>query len=91
VDQTVPLEIKAGTQAGERTLLRGRGVPRLRGVGRGDMIVNVHVETPTRLDGAQEDLLRQLAVLRREENPRGDMSSASKGVFGRLKDAFGPR
>lgn len=91
VDHTVPIEIKPGTQSGERTVLRGRGVPRLRGVGRGDMVVNVHVETPTRLDGHQEDLLRQLATLRREENPSGDMSSASKGVFGRLKDAFGPR
>jgi molecular chaperone DnaJ len=91
VDQTVPLEIKPGTQAGERTLLRGRGVPRLRGVGRGDMVVNVHVETPTRLDGAQEELLHRLAAMRREENPSGSMSSASKGVFGRLKDAFNPR
>jgi molecular chaperone DnaJ len=91
VDQVVELEIKPGTQAGERTVLRGRGVPRLRGVGRGDMVVNVHVETPTRLDGAQEELLRRLAVMRREENPTGNLSSASKGVFGRLKDAFGPR
>jgi molecular chaperone DnaJ len=55
------------------------------------MVVNVHVETPTRLDGHQEDLLRQLASARREENPGGNMSSAHKGVFGRLKDAFGPR
>ena len=78
-------------QVGERTVLRGRGVPRLRGVGRGDMVVNVHVETPTRLDGAQEELLRRLAVMRREENPTGNLSSDSKGVFGRLKDAFGPR
>jgi molecular chaperone DnaJ len=91
VDQTVPLEIRPGTQSGERTLLRGRGVPRLRGVGRGDMVVNVHVETPTRLDGAQEELLHRLAAMRREENPSGNMSSASKGVFGRLKDAFNPR
>jgi molecular chaperone DnaJ len=91
VDRTVPLEIKAGTQSGERTVLRARGVPRLRGVGRGDMIVNVHVETPTKLDATQEELLRQLAALRREENPSGSMSSAHKGVFGRLKDAFGTR
>ena len=91
VDQVVELEIKPGTQAGERTVLRGRGVPRLRGVGRGDMVVNVHVETPTRLDAGQEELLRALASMRREENPTGNLSSASKGVFGRLKDAFGPR
>lgn len=91
VDKTVPLEIKPGTQSGERSVMRGRGVPRLRGVGRGDLVVNVHVETPTRLDPTQEDLLRQLASLRREENPDGQMSSAHKGMFGRLKDAFGQR
>jgi molecular chaperone DnaJ len=91
VDKSIPLEIKPGTQAGERTVLRARGVPRLRGVGRGDLIVNVHVETPTKPDAAQENLLRQLASLRREENPDGQMSSAHKGMFGRLKDAFGQR
>jgi molecular chaperone DnaJ len=89
VDSTVPLTIKAGTQSGERSVLRGFGVPRLHGTGRGDLLVTVVVETPTRLDPEQEELLRKLAAMRGEEHPTGKVVSTSKGVFGRLRDAFG--
>lgn len=91
VEPTVPLEVRAGTQSGEQTAVRGRGVPRLRGSGRGDLVVRVVVDTPTRLDDEQEDLLRSLAKLRSEERPNGQFVPSSKGVFGRLRGAFGPR
>jgi molecular chaperone DnaJ len=81
------LPIPAGTQSGQEVLLRGRGVPGLRG-GRGDLIVNIAVETPTRLDPRQEELLRELAAIRGEEQPTGDVRPAHKSVFGRLRDAF---
>ena len=68
---TVPLEIQPGTQSGTETVLGGRGVPSLRGTGRGDLIVRIVVETPTRLDDRQEELLRELAALRDEESPDG--------------------
>jgi molecular chaperone DnaJ len=84
-----PLEIKAGTQSGTTMTLTARGVPRLRHAGRGDLIVQVLVETPTRLDDAQSGLLRQLAEVRGEERPQGQVQAAHKGVFGRLRDAFG--
>jgi molecular chaperone DnaJ len=45
------------------------------------------VETPTKLDAVQEELLRQLASARGEEQPEGHLR-ASKGVFGRFRDAF---
>ncbi len=61
VERTIPLDIRPGTQSGERLIARARGVPRLRGSGRGDVIATVTVETPTKLDAAQADLLRQLA------------------------------
>ena len=48
--------------------MRGRGVPGLRG-GRGDLVVTIAVETPTRLDPRQEELLRELAAIRGEEQP----------------------
>ena len=83
------LDLKPGTQSGERVVLRGRGVPRLRGHGRGDVVATVVVETPTRIDAAQDDLLRQLAPLRGEENPLGSVEKAHKSMFGRFKDAFG--
>src|SRR3712207_7185715 len=47
--------------------LRGKGVPRLRSTTRGDLHVHVEVRTPTRLDDAQEKLLRELAELRNED------------------------
>ncbi len=70
----------------------GQGVPALRGGNRGNLVVRVVVETPTRLDDEQSELLRRLAELRGEEKPVGQVESSShKGVFGRLRDAFGPR
>jgi len=89
VDATVSLAIAAGTQSGDQTVLRGRGVPRLRGTGRGDLVVRVVVETPTKLDRQEEDLLRQLAAHRGEERPNGQVSRPTRGMFGRLRDAFG--
>jgi molecular chaperone DnaJ len=81
------LEIEPGTQSGSERVLRGRGVPGLRG-GRGDLVVHVVVETPSRLDARQEELLRELAALRQEEQPTGQVRAAQKSVFGRLRDAF---
>jgi molecular chaperone DnaJ len=87
--ETVPLDIKAGTQSGTDLVLTARGVPRLRHTGRGDLIVRVLVETPTRLDESQIELLRRLAEARGEERPEGRVQAAQKSVFGRLRDAFG--
>ncbi|MGI8433973.1 MAG: molecular chaperone DnaJ [Nocardioidaceae bacterium] len=89
VERTLTLEIREGIQSGEQLIARGRGVPRLRGTGRGDVVATVVVETPTRLDGEQEGLLRRLAELRDEQNPTGSAERDShRGVFGRLKEAF---
>jgi len=88
VDAVVPLEVQAGTQSGEPITVRGRGVPRLRGTGRGDLIVRVVVDTPTRLDVEQTDLMRRLAKVRDEERPSGQFVPTNRGMFGRLRDAF---
>lgn len=87
VETEFELVIAPGTQAGHEVVLRARGVPGLRG-GRGDLIVTVAVETPTRLDARQEELLRELAAIRGEEQPTGDVKPAHKSMFGRLRDAF---
>ena len=52
-------------------------------------MVHVDIRTPTRLDGDQERLLRQLAELRGEEQPEADAGSG--GLFSRLRDAFSGR
>ena len=89
VETTFELEIRPGTQSGTEQVLRGYGVPGLRG-GRGDLVVTILVETPTRLDERQEELLRELAAIRGEEQPTGHVRPSSKSVFGRLRDAFNP-
>ena len=89
VETAFELEVKPGTQSGAEHVLRARGVPGLRG-GRGDLVVHIVVETPTRLDARQEELLRELAAIRGEEQPSGQVSASQKSVFGRLRDAFNP-
>ena len=86
---TVAIDVPAGTQSGETIVVRGQGVTRLRGSGRGDLVVQVVVETPTDLDERQRELLLELARLRDEERPDTVVSHAHRGgVFGRIRDAF---
>jgi len=87
LETSFDLEIRPGTQSGTQQVLRARGVPGLRG-GRGDLVVTVAVETPGRLDPRQEELLRELAAIRGEEQPLGHLRPGTKSVFGRLRDAF---
>ncbi len=87
VETSFELELRPGTQSGTEQVLRGRGVPGLRG-GRGDLVVSVVVETPTRLDARQEELLLELSALRGEEKPSGQVRPGGRSVFGRLRDAF---
>lgn len=70
--------------------MRGKGAARLRSAGRGDLYVHLRVETPTRLDTEQEDLLRRLAALRDETTVQvgTGQQDGGGGLFSRLKDAF---
>lgn len=77
-------KIPAGTQSGSEFRLRGKGVPSLRGRGRGDLVVRIVVEVPTRLTGKQRDLLEAYADL---EN--GDGSPLTKSFFEKVKSLFG--
>lgn len=92
-DQFVALDIPAGTQPGTRLTIPGRGVPSLhpnrRGENpRGELGVTLLVQTPTKLDDHQRELLRQLAEARDETEPGLSHQPVEKGFFGRLKDAF---
>ncbi|UDY35775.1 molecular chaperone DnaJ [Dermatobacter hominis] len=77
------LVVPKGTQSGQSFRLKGRGVPHLGGRGRGDLIVVVDVETPTKLDDEEAELLRQFAALRGE-----DVAPADEGFFSKVKSAF---
>ncbi len=87
-DARVKLAVPPGTQPGTRLVVPGRGVPRLRGAGRGDLGVTLLVQTPTSLDDAQRALLRQLAEARDETRPEAMVDRGHKGFFNRLKEAF---
>ena len=80
------IEIRPGTQNGSVVTLRGRGMPRLHSSHRGDLNVHLAVVTPTRLDGEQERLLRELAGLRAEEVSIN--APRPGGFFGKVRDAF---
>jgi molecular chaperone DnaJ len=86
--RAVRIAVPSGTQSGTRIPIDGMGVPRLRGSGRGQLGVTLLVQTPTRIDDEQRDLLRQLAELRDETRPEVTVQKHSRGVFGRLRDAF---
>ena len=85
---TVRVSVPSGTQSGTRIAIDGKGVPRLRANGRGQLGVTLLVQTPTRIDDEQRELLRQLAELREETRAEVTMQKTGRGVFGRLRDAF---
>ena len=91
LDGVERIDIKPGTQPGATIPLQSRGVNHLRGGGRGDLLLHVDVATPTRLDADQEELLRQLAVLRGEEREEGSFRAGQTGFLSRLRDAFNGR
>jgi molecular chaperone DnaJ len=81
IDGKEKLHIPAGTQSGKILTLKNKGVPRLRGNGRGDMHVMIHVEIPTRLSKDQRKLFEQLAeTLGTEVHPQ------ERGFWEQLKD-----
>lgn len=82
------ITVPPGTQSGTRIGLDGRGVPRLRSHGRGQLGVTLLVQTPTKLDKEQRELLRQLSELREETTVEGAVQKHNQGFFGRLRDAF---
>ncbi|GAB4083128.1 molecular chaperone DnaJ [Modestobacter muralis] len=84
------LDIRPGTQSGSVLTLRAHGAPRLRGTGRGNLLVHLDVQTPTRLDDRQSELLRELAALRNEDLTQGTEANHG-GLFSRVRDAFNGR
>jgi len=86
VDGLERLKIPPGVQTGATFQLRGRGVPFLRGGGRGDQIVVARVIVPTRLNDQQRRLFQELAESLDMEQIGGQRDD---GFFGRLKSALG--
>jgi len=84
VDGPTKLKIPAGTQPGKVLTLRSKGIPHLRGNGRGDQKVVVNVEVPTRLTAEQRDLFEQLA-----KSLGSEVRPQERSFFDWLKDTLG--
>jgi molecular chaperone DnaJ len=57
----ISVEVPEGAQTGHKLRLKGRGMPSLRGREKGDLLVELFVETPTRLSARQKELMAELA------------------------------
>ena len=82
IDGKVKYTLPAGTQPGTTFRLRGKGIPELRGRGRGDQYVTVRVQVPTSLNSEQKEALRAFAQSMGEDLPE---ESGLKGFFDKRK------
>jgi molecular chaperone DnaJ len=83
------VEIHEGTQSGSTVSLRGLGVTKLRGSGRGDLIVHIEVTIPNKLNKEQSDLLRKFAQSRNDEPGKVSIhKSQDEGFFSKVRNAF---
>ncbi|MCS7026748.1 MAG: molecular chaperone DnaJ [Bryobacteraceae bacterium] len=83
LDGLQTVKIPEGSQPGAQVRLKGFGVPRLNGGGRGDLVVHVEVKVPEKLSREQRKLLEHLlATLPSENEPK------EKGIFEKVKDYF---
>jgi molecular chaperone DnaJ len=80
LDGETELTIKPGTQHGELFRIRGKGMPSLRGGSRGDLIVALLLEVPTKLTGKQKELLRAYA-----ESENHEVLPENKGFWEKIK------
>lgn len=86
LDSEETVEVRPGTQPGSSLRIRGKGVPHLRGTGRGDLNVHLDVRTPTKLSTDEEKLLRDFARTRGEEV--AELSRKQGGFLSFVRDAF---
>ncbi len=77
------IRIPAGIQSGKQIRQRGAGMPVLNGRGSGDMVVQIEVETPTKLSAKQRELLQAF-----QDTETGEESPQSSGFFSKLKDMW---
>ena len=88
LEGSADIDIKAGTQSGAITRIKGAGIPHINAGGRrGDQLVELKVVTPKKLDDRQTELLQQLAESFGLERV-SDGSGSGSGIFDRFKDAF---
>jgi len=76
------INVPAGAQSGHQFRLRAKGMPIMRSTQRGDMYIEVTVETPTNLTAKQKELLKEF-------EKAGKTSPEAEGFFTKVKEMFG--
>jgi molecular chaperone DnaJ len=76
------INIPAGAQGGHQFRLRGKGMPVVRSTQRGDMYIEIMVETPVNLTSKQKELLKEF-------DKAGKTSPETEGFFSKVKEMFG--
>jgi DnaJ C terminal region. len=84
LDGKVKYKIPEGTQPGTQFKLKGKGIPYIRGYGRGDQYINIIVDIPKGLTQEQKDILRQF-----EASYYNGEGNEKKSFFSKVKDALG--
>jgi molecular chaperone DnaJ len=77
------IRIPPGTQSGRELRQRGAGMPVLQGRGRGDLVIRIEVETPTKLTQRQRELLEEF-----RKTETGEESPQTMGFFQKVKSAL---
>lgn len=80
------VKIPAGTQTAQQFRLRGKGMPSLRSEARGDMYIEIFVETPVNLSKKQQELLKSLDDTMSGTKAANKNSPESSGFFSKIKD-----
>ncbi len=86
LDGDIELDLKPGIQSAEILTIKDRGVTKLRGNGRGDLRIGIHVVTPSKLSGKERDLIEQFASM--HKHPKPSLSHFQQGLFAKLRDKF---
>ncbi len=81
----VRIKIEAGVQSGKILRLRNKGIPRINGYGKGDLLVHVNVWTPKTLSKEQKKFFESM---RGDENFEPDPQQNEKSFFEKVKDMF---
>ena len=86
LEGTHKLKVPEGTQSGTVFRVKGKGVPVLNGHGKGDMMVEVRVQTPAKLTKRQKELLQELAETTSVDNKPS--SKEDPGIMSKVKEFF---
>src|SRR5204862_2761338 len=85
IDAKAKIKIEPGTQSGKMLRLKGKGLPDVNSYGRGDLLVEISVYTPTHLSAEERKILEQMQGAKNfEPNP----DKKEKGFFDRMKEYF---